>query len=182
MGQFRVTVTEQDIEKAHRNDSYKCVVAQAIARTVKDAHRIEVDTQAIRFSRKGERLVYMTPYAVQGYVVAFDAGDPIEPFSFQLRSPRRTKTRESTHAGKIVQKTAATARRRIKRSKPEATPAEVRAAVTAAYSVARAEQGDPKMASGGQRTMPPRVFKEKSRTYGHRRLRINRPESPAAAQ
>ena len=57
---FKVEVTEEDISKAQRNNSYKCVVAQAIARTIPDATRIEVDTQAIRFTRAetGERWLY----------------------------------------------------------------------------------------------------------------------------
>ena len=100
MSRFTVKVTEKDIERAQRNDSYTCVVAQAIARTLPDATRIEVDTQTIRFTRNNARYVYLTPWAVYGYVVGFDAGDEIVPFTFQLRDPRRAARKVRTESGK----------------------------------------------------------------------------------
>jgi hypothetical protein len=182
---INVTVTEKDIENAHRNNSYACVVAQAVARTVKDATRIEVDTQSIRFTRNGRRLIYLTPYAVQGYIIAFDAGDPLEPFSFQLRqlvkNPRQS---ERTEAGKVVHRAADRARRRAKRrleaetdlgdvSLTQPSPKE---AATAAYQEAKAAVGNVLLRR--QRGRPvPRVFKRKTRSYGHRLLRINREEA-----
>lgn len=185
-GRISVEVTASDIERAHRNDSYKCVVAQAIARTVPMATNVDVDTQSIRFTVDNERRIYMTPYAVQGYVIAFDAGDDIEPFSFQLRDPRRAARRLRTESGKIAQRAYNKARR-----EPAKTPAKVtskaatdknvtsvddvtsvQSAAKAAYAEARAANPGPESKVAGRKA-PPRVFKKKQRSYGHRLLRIN---------
>lgn len=178
---FNIEVTEKDIAKAKRNDSYVCVVSQAIARAIPDATRIETDTQAIRFSRNGERLVYMTPYAVQGYVIAFDAGDEIHPFSFQLREPARVKKARRTAAGLAAVRAARAADQAVRKSAPrgKALPevhADARTAAKVAYAQARAlhaQAKDREETTTGARKAPPRVFKKKSRTYGHRLLRIN---------
>lgn len=172
---WNVNVTEQDIAKAQKNDSYTCVVAQAVARTIPDATRLEVDTQAIRLTRGKERFIYLTPYAVQGYVIAFDAGEAIEPFSFQLRNPRRVKTRLRTAAGKAADIARNAAIEKVRRRKPDATKAEVRAAAKAAYATASEKhKGEPKSEAVKGRLAPPRVFKRKQRAYGHRLLRINK--------
>src|SRR5262245_37012527 len=109
-----ITITEKDIEKAHRNNSYKCVVAQAVARAFPNGHHIEVDTQTIRFTDGHERKAYLTPYAVQGYVVAFDAGDRIEPFSFQLRNSVPVRQPKMTTGGKLAHQAQVRARRRAR--------------------------------------------------------------------
>lgn len=172
-----VEVTADDIARAIRNDSYTCVVAQAVARTVPGATNIDVDTQSIRFTVDNERRIYMTPYAVQGYVIAFDAGDEIEPFSFQLRSPRKTARRIKTEAGKVAQRAYNKAYRAEKKTaakKPAAeSPKETAAAAKAAYAEARrANPGPVGTTLTGKKTTP-RVFKRKRRAYGHRLLRIN---------
>jgi hypothetical protein len=190
---FNVTITEQDIERAHRDNSYKCVVAQALARTIPSAANIEVDTQTIRFTIGGERRIYLTPYAVQGYVIAFDAGDPIEPFRFHLRNPRRVSRNVRTEAGNIAERASSKARR-AKQAPAEVLPATTQSAPAkteavplaqdsetvnerrrAAYTEARKENPEPfRHADGGGRKAPPRVFKTKRRSYGQRQLRINR--------
>jgi hypothetical protein len=176
-----VEVTEQDIAKAHINDSYKCVVSQAIARTVPTATNIETDTQTVRFTVDGERRVYLCPYAVAGYVIAFDAGDPIEPFSFQLREPRIKKRKLNTESGKIATRAATRARRAaVKAPVSEDSPTQSddpAKAAKAAYAQARAEHPGPvrkTVGEEGTNFSPPRVWKKKRRSYGHRLLRINR--------
>jgi len=169
---FTITVTERDIAKAHKNDSYKCVVAQALARTIKTATRIEVDTQTIRFTDDGRRLVYLTPYAVQGYVIAFDAGDPIEAFSFQLRNPiKGVRHKKLTQAGKTVERARHHARRAALKSSASVADAET---ARAAYEATRSAIGNAPLVEGRGRHTIPRVFKRKARSYGHRLLRINR--------
>ena len=179
-----VKVTETDIARAHVNDSYLCVVSQAIARTVPDATHIETDTQSIRFSVDGERRIYMTPYAVQGYVIAFDAGDDIEPFTFQLRDPRRAKRKVRTAAGKAAQKAGVQARRKATKAAvvppvdaATGTTDDPKVAAKAAYAQARADHDhastEVPASDGVTRKAPPRVFKKKRRAYGHRLLRIN---------
>jgi hypothetical protein len=176
-----ITVTDADIEKAKRNDSYLCVVAQTIARTFPDAHRIDVDMQTIRFTERNERKAYLTPYAVQGYIAAFDAGERIAPFSFQLRYPMHVRRRLLTDAGRKIQKAASTSRRRAKAA--GLPDAEVTLAARAAYAAAKAAHPGPKVATNDPtlREAPPRVFKLKARTYGHRMMRINRENRVQAA-
>ena len=181
---YSIEVTEDDIAKAKRNDSYVCVVAQAVMRTIPDAHHIDVDSQSIRFTRNGRRFLYLTPYAVQGYVVAFDAGESIEPFAFTLREPAKVKTQRLTLFGKKVNTHKQRARRQAQREAKEAgqdlkTPEvkeNVREAVTAAYraitATAPGEKLDEFIGEGRNKKVP-RVFKRKMRSYGHRLLRIN---------
>src|SRR5262245_33861326 len=194
---FNVEVTPADIERAQKNDSYKCVVAQAIARTVPDATQIDVDTQTIRMTRGDERWLYLTPYAVQGYVVAFDAGEAIESFSFQLRNPDRRPRRKSTAAGKEADRRRTQAKAAAKKSvsvkaheraapgekrapQAEASREEINAAARAAYAAARREQPDEPFSTGFTHRTP-RVFKTKRRAYGNRLLRINRIEESEAS-
>src|SRR4030095_7072053 len=184
---FIIDVTEKDIARAHQKNSYKCVVAQAIARNIPDAHRIEVDTQAIRFTRTStqQRYVYLTPYAVQGYVIAFDAGEKIEPFRFGLseRGLLRAKRRILTSSGKIAKAAAMRAHTKARRRsatidprlhpsiEPHSHPPVVAAEVAAreAYAQARAANPGPLTSTNdGERKAPRRVFKTRVREYGHR--------------
>jgi len=180
---YNIEVTEKDIAKAKRNDSYIWVVSQAIALAISDATRIETDTQTIRFTKNGDRLVFLTPYAVQGYVIGFDAGDPIQPFSFQLRSPIKHVRHRLTETGAKVNRAQVRARRRVaKKAKHGGLPLdaaevkrEAREAAKAAYAEAVAAGDDTQQTTTtnpGARYVP-RVFKRKHRTYGHRLLRIN---------
>ncbi len=161
----KVRVTENDVRWAVRDDSSRCMVARAVAREVDDAHRIEVDTQTIRFTTRKGRFAYLTPPLVQRYVAAFDAGDPIEPFEFTLRNPLRIKQRlvtpEENAEYRVRQMTEARKTTPPLRQKPATS-----------YN------------TPGDIESPPRVFKTKKRTYGHRQLRINQPmaQSPVDEQ
>lgn len=113
-----VHVTQPDIDRALKRDSARCVIATAIPRSIEGAHRVSVDLQTIRFTKDGERFVYLTPPAAQGYVVAFDRGDDIHPFGFRLSEDHRVNVRQDkrTEAGKEqarVRVAAETARKRV---------------------------------------------------------------------
>lgn len=201
---FSFEVTAADIEKARVNDSYRCVVAQAIARDMPDAHHIDVDLQTIRWSDEDGRHVFLTPYEVAGYIVAFDAGDELHPFAFQVRDAvpsvqKRTKTDAAKAARKAANK-AQKERDRVKAAEavvadPTAPAAKVAAAkvkvaegpariaeaeqanddIRAAYKAA-GETVSEQRVSETTRKAPPRVFKTKKRAYGHRVLRVNQGE------
>ena len=100
-----VKVTQEDIDAAVRNNSSRCVGATAIAKTIPDATRIIVDVHSIKYSTKQGRYTYLCPPAVAEYVVAFDAGDTLHPFTFRLRTDQRmvVKRRGKTEKGKEVQ-------------------------------------------------------------------------------
>lgn len=198
----QIQVTEADIAKAHRKNSVRCVVVQAIARTIPDASRIDVDIQTIRWSRAGERFIYLTPYSTQGYIIAFDAGEEIQPFTFVLDERRRVpvQTRRRTAAGAEVLRAERKHQRAKKKqqqleltaagkTEPAPEPAERKKAKidlpAARGAAAEAEQAlaDTKAAYAGAvlqqrvgegRTDPPRrVHKSSERVYGSRRLRLN---------
>lgn len=169
---MRVHVTEADIAKALANDSAHCVVAQAIARQEKGATRIEVDTQTIRFSKAGERFAYLTPPVVQAYVVAFDAGDPVEPFDFSLRGPIEARTVQRSPNVIAADNAAQAAREEARAAGESEEVVKARAKAARAAVRAQARSDEPKTIDKGRRPAP-RVFKSKKRSYGHRLLRIN---------
>jgi hypothetical protein len=144
-----IEVTQTDIDKADPKNSGRCVVATAIARSIPSATRIEVDVQTVRFTVAGERFVYVTPYTVSGYVVAFDAGDDLYPFKFRLDEDRAVAVRQTrkTDAGKVTNRARDNARAKAARAKaaqerldaltggdtlPPPTPTAVRAAKASA--------------------------------------------------
>jgi len=190
MAQLRIHVTADDIAKAEREKTMKCVVARAIARSVPGATRVEVDLQSIRWTTKeGDRWIYLTPPVVQGYVIDFDAGESIEPFMFALDSRHRlpaARKYKSTPAGKAVDKarhTNASAQKKLARAtgasrkaaSEEAERAEVNlATVRAAYkgAVRRERVND------STRPALPRLHKSGGRWFGVRQLRANQ-DTPA---
>jgi len=116
MTRHTIEVTQGDIDRAMTKNSSRCVVATAIARSIPSATRISVDVQSIRFTVAGERFAYLTPYAVSGYVVAFDAGDDIHPFRFRLDEAHAVAVRQTkrTDAGKATQQARDKASRKRK--------------------------------------------------------------------
>jgi len=200
---FNFDVTAQDIEKAHVNDSFNCVVAQAIARTIPAARKIEVDLQTIRWSDENGRHVFLTPYSVAGYVVAFDAGDELHPFRFMVRDAVPTvQKRAKTEAARAAVKTRSKATRERKRLEdaqavlddPTAPPEKVAAAqvrakeaptriaaaetaheeLKAAYKAAGESISQERITETTRRV--PTIGKKKRREYGQRVLRVNQAE------
>lgn len=205
MAHYEVNVTQEDIDKAFKKDSARCVVAQAIARTFPKAGRISVDIHGIRFTDGAKRYTYLTPPLVEQYVVAFDAGETIHPFRFRLRTEQRlVVTRSSRNdAGKRLD-AAREKERRMRRTvtKAEADPdandtaktlaREKLAAAEANRRVVEAEtaskpktkvedHSDVEADETGRPPVKPRskrqtVHGRNTRQYGHRLMRINQPE------
>lgn len=84
-----ISVTQADIDAAMRNESKHCAVATGISSSLEGIKHPQVDIQTIRFSDPSteRRYIYLTPPVVAEYIIAFDAGDPIEPFEFDLVTP-----------------------------------------------------------------------------------------------
>lgn len=218
-----IQVTQADIDKSLHKNSSKCVLATAVARSIPGARRIDVDLQTVRFTVDGERHVYLTPPGASGYVIAFDAGDPIHPFGFRLsenhkvsvrqdkRTPaakERIRTRAAIQAAEKKQERAQ-ARVEAVSSEPEPDPVDVAAAKArakqAAQDIKKATQahaetqerlaGEPYIepdltpdpgTGGRRRKAPPRAYRNNSREYGGRALRVNQdkptPENLAARE
>jgi len=196
---WTIEVTQDDIDRAHVNNSYRCVIATALARQIPDASRIEVDLQTIRFTRGDERLVYLTPYTAAGYVVAYDAGDEIEPFNFTLRNPTKVRRQAITPAGRDMKRKrnrVTGAQQRVQRAEATlAKPREERSVkqtqhaeevlAQAPTELAEAEReladtratyqraGAPQAITSHPGRQLPKVYKTKWREYGRRVLRVN---------
>lgn len=172
--QIRVEVQQRDIDRAVRGVSTHCAVSTAVARAFPDATRIETDSQTIRFTNgEGQRLVYLTPYSVMGYVVAFDAGDPIAPFTFTLRDPIKVRRRVTAPESRPAQAARSAARRAAEKAAVSTTKTPTKktpkkAAVSTTTEVVK------RVNAGEGRAAPPRVFKTKTRNYGSRVMRANR--------
>lgn len=198
---YSFDVTKQDIADAQNGDSFNCMVADTIKRQQPGASRVEVDLQTIRWSDKDGRHVFLTPYEVAGYIVAFDAGEEIHPFSFQLRNAVQALQRKAlTPAAKAAHKADSklhTARTKLRKAErvmaaPESSPAEVALAEeriveaeeaieearvereeAVAMGKAAGEKTSKERVSTATRMASPRVVKTKNRLYGARQLRVN---------
>jgi len=166
----KIEVTQDDIDRAIRNDSARCVAVQAIARTLKEASGVRVDTQTVRFRVGEERYQYLTPASCAAYVVDFDAGDKIEPFSFTLRDPRIVAVQHRDKIGKLVE-AENIARRRGKppRPLPDVDESEQPAETPSGY-LSKAGH----VTAVGRRPTRAVFGSNGRRVYGQRVLRYNR--------
>lgn len=205
---WTLDVTSADIKKSRINggegDSFICMVSTAIARQLPNASKIEVDLQTVRWSDEDGRHVFLTPYEVAGYVVAFDAGEEIHPFRFTLRNPvpalqKKAKTPAAKRVKAATSKVWNEQERQRKAEEVLASPTtaaeqKAKAEVIVAEAPARIEKAradlvetrEEAKASGERhsvervseatRLAPPKVYKTKRRTYGQRVLRVNQAE------
>jgi hypothetical protein len=125
-----------------------------------------VDTQLIRYTSAvtGQRIAYLTPPKAQAYVVAFDAGDPIAPFSFWVDKPVHLRQTVRTERGKTAHRKRADERAKARREGRAPKEIEVEGSGPTREQVADADAVRP----------APLVFRRKQRTYGMRALRANR--------
>lgn len=79
-----ITVTPTDIRKGVQNNPHSCAVARAIARTTKA--RVSVTASAIRLGEAGTlyAIENSTDGELEDWIEAFDNGEPVEPFQFDL--------------------------------------------------------------------------------------------------
>lgn len=111
-----VKVTTDLLETAERTSSRSCAVALAIKDQNPRLGRIEVNRQWISFTDKarGRRYHCITPQPVYDYILNWDAGLPIDPFSFRLRVVRVTEPKHNTQ---IARSSAAGKKKPQKRTK-----------------------------------------------------------------
>jgi len=192
-----IHVTQEDVDKALRRNSARCVLATAVARSIPGASKVAVDLQALRFTLDGERHVYFTPPAAVGYVIAFDAGDAIHPFSFRLSEKHRLpsfEARTRTPSGRTreaarervrtaeravgrtrerVEQASTDAEREVAAVKLDAQRERVETLRGELAETLAATSGEPERVHPLRRNTPPTTFKRGTRHYGHRELRIN---------
>lgn len=83
-------VTPEIIASGITGDSSRCLVVMAIKVMCPEVNRVLVDGFSIRMTnaKTGMRYSFQTPIRVQRYIIEFDAGAKIEPFTFRLDNPR----------------------------------------------------------------------------------------------
>lgn len=75
---MRIFITQEDIDKGQKSNCYECPIAQSLKR--KGSHNVAVFDGSIWMA--GEE--FITPLNVDDFIRAFDAGKPVQPFSFEL--------------------------------------------------------------------------------------------------
>ena len=85
-GTYRIEVTEEDIKCGEKNNSETCAIALAARRALGKVVSVD-DADYIYFD--GIRGYDLTPERparnrINSFIQAFDAGIPVEPFSFNL--------------------------------------------------------------------------------------------------
>lgn len=84
---YAINVTEQDIAVGEQRSCRHCPISVAIGR-ISGAISVSTDEECIRV---GSNDVipsdhYATPCAAAEFIRAFDTGNPVEPFTFELKS------------------------------------------------------------------------------------------------
>ena len=173
-GAFRVNVTRTDIDHAERESSSRCVVANAIYRSIPGATFVDVNQQTTRFTWRGRRYLFLTPNIAQWSLVAFDAGHKQEPFRFSLRDAMYIKIRPTAVARRARVGKQTFDDRSTAAKKGAATRAAKRAA-------AKATAADPLPAHGtvAGMTVDRSPVSRQTRSFGIRRMRANQPVGPA---
>ena len=80
-----VSVTAEDIAQGQPQSYCRCPVALALTRAA-DSRWVEVIADEARFARRGRYMAETAslPSVVQRFIDAFDRGQPVEPFEFDL--------------------------------------------------------------------------------------------------
>ena len=81
-----VRVTRDDLASGERGDAFRCPVATAVGRAIREAGGGErkVDAQLSRIGIPGEGALPL-PEEVADRIRRIDRGEPVGPFSFSLR-------------------------------------------------------------------------------------------------
>lgn len=79
-----IHVTQYVIDKSRRNSRIWCMLALALASTLRGATRIEVTAEIVRFNYLGHRYYFATPAKAARYIIAYDGGAKIKPWSVRL--------------------------------------------------------------------------------------------------
>lgn len=79
---LKIDVTAEDIAKGIQNDCEACPIALALSRAVPGADFIEVDGDA-NYELDDVTYYARFPESAKNFVTRFDAGETVEPFTFE---------------------------------------------------------------------------------------------------
>ena len=168
---YTVHVTREIIDRAIKNNSRACMVANAVAASVPGSTNIDVTSQQIRFTdTDGFRYAFPTPSSAEWAIIDFDAGVDIEPFDFRLdranaiKQARRVVT---DPASKEKIRAASSERAAAKREGRDPDPEKISTAGVKKETVSSGRR--PSTRPGGKGPGRP----PSKRSYGHRVMKIN---------
>lgn len=96
-------VTAEHIAAGIPKDSAHCMIADALREAMPNADLISADLATIRFTDRlaGRRYIYLTPIPAQQALIAFDQGEPVEPFHVRARAAQMIHTGAARRARRI---------------------------------------------------------------------------------
>lgn len=86
-----VKVTQNIIDAAIKCNKNKCMVADAVHKKYPLATHIWVDTSRITFTVDGLRYYFIPPTSVKNFIMKYDKGESVKPFSFRTDFLARVK-------------------------------------------------------------------------------------------
>lgn len=103
---MKISVDKKHIANGVVANSQHCMIADAIKDRIPSAQYISVDLQTIRWTdpAKGTRFMYLTPATAQCNLLKFDQGKRVDPFSFSLTTPAKTRSVDSRPRKEVVAK------------------------------------------------------------------------------
>jgi hypothetical protein len=87
-----ITVTAEDLTQGVRGSHTACPIALAVTRAT-GADTVSVGRQFIRFWRDGKRYGMYTTPTLWSFIMDFDEGRPVKPFSFSFPAHRSRRAR-----------------------------------------------------------------------------------------
>lgn len=81
----RVDVTYDDIQHGKQRSCFSCPVARAMTRVMK--HRTTVGRHSFTVQVEPRWWSSMLPEEVTSFIIRYDSGHPVEPFTFHVEIP-----------------------------------------------------------------------------------------------
>lgn len=187
-----VEIDQATIDNAIQRTTRHCMIAEAIKRALPEMTGVTVDLKTTRFTNSVKRLryIYNTPDSVCQFLIDFDQGETLEPFSFKLQRAVQIVRAESAnpiktadeHREAVASNNRIATRVSTKNDEPFEPPIEERERIVRALddpsqrlgpAMAIYAPGDPKgrepVIVGGKAPRSDNIIKR--RLYGLRELR-----------
>jgi hypothetical protein len=85
---LKITVTSDDIKNGYQNSCYRCPIALAISRRLKELNiwysMVEVFKADVYIYKPSDKEIWLLPAKAQYFITQFDTNGIVEPFEFNL--------------------------------------------------------------------------------------------------
>ena len=86
--ELEINLKQCHIDKGQRAECTRCPGALALLEQVQDIESIDVDdVRVVFFTPMGKRVRVETPVELQKFIIDFDDGKPVQPFTFKIQNP-----------------------------------------------------------------------------------------------